>query len=129
MKKFKKIIAICMALTVIFAFSSTAVAAGSFHKVNGMGSPNGNSVQYTSQTTKTCSKITAKGTSDTGWKSVTIMVQSSSGKVVATKAVTLNGKEQTLVNFHTKYLTPDIYTITVSSKDTVPYEVSTYFYE
>lgn len=60
---------------------------------------------------------------------ITVQAGGPGGKLVASGSVTLNGKEQTLVNFHTKELTAGKYYVNVTSSDRVPYEVSTYFYE
>ena len=123
----KSIISMIIVLTMLFSFS--AFAASGFHKVNGWASEKGAGGSYTSTTTITCTKITAQGTSDNNRKVVTIMVQSSSGKVVANKTITLNGTETTLANFYTPFLSPDTYKVTVASSDTVPFEVSTFFYK
>ena len=127
----KSIISMIMVATLLFAFSVTCFAASGFHKVNGIGSETGASGSYYSITTKDCRRITAQGTSDTNWKTVVIVVQAGgpSGVVVASKVVTLNGTEVNMVNFYTPHLDAGTYYITVTSSDTVPYEVSTYFYE
>lgn len=127
----KSIKLIISMIAIVFAFSTTAFAASGFHKVNGTGSETGASDTYYSTTTKSCSKITAQGTSDNNRKQVTITVQAGGprGKVIASGSVTLNGKEKTLINFYTASIDPGTYYISVTSSDKVPYEVSTYFYE
>ena len=128
-KSIKCIISMVMVIAMVMAISVTAFAASGFHKVNGCASETGQSRQYTSTTTAYCSKITAQGTSDNNSKQVIVVIQSSSGKVVYSGTVTLNGIEKPLVSFYTASLSPDTYTITVTSSDTVGYEVSTYFYQ
>lgn len=132
-KRAKSVIFMVTAIMLIFTFSVTAFAAQGFHKVNGFGSEKGFSGTYESTTTKKCTRITAQGTSDNNMKIVTIMVRASKGtykgKVVASANVVLNGKEQPLENFYNIVFSADTYQVTVSSDDTVGYEVSTFFYE
>lgn len=131
MKKIKGLISIILALTLICGVSVTAFAASGFHKVNGTGSETGQSDTYYSTTWKDCRRITAQGTSDNNRKTVYIVVQADDddGKVVASGYIVLNGTEQTLTKFYTTDFDAGTYFITVTSSDTVGYEVSTYFYE
>lgn len=131
MKKIKGLISIILALTLICGVSVTAFAASGFHKVNGTGSETGQSDTYYSTTWKDCRTIKAQGTSDSNGKRVEITVQANGagGKVVASGSVILDGTEQVLDNFYTTKFKAGTYYITVTSSDTVGYEVSTYFYE
>ena len=133
MKKYlKKIVSMIIVATLLCAFSITAFSGapnGNFHKVNGISSEDGRSGSYTSTITKTCTKITAYGTSDNGRKSVTLHIYSSSNKLVASKVLILDGIERECVYYHTTSFSPGTYRIEVSSSDSVPYEVSTSFYQ
>ena len=130
-EKYKKIIKrsvpLFLALIMVFSFSTTVFAASGFHKVNGLGAENGGSDSYTSTTWEKCTRITAQGTSDSGYLVVFITIKAPSGDtIIKNKAITLNGTEQSVYNGN---LPAGTYTIQVTPKYyNVPYEVSTFFY-
>lgn len=128
MKKYiKRIVPVFMVLIMIFSFSTTVFAASGFHKVNGLGAENGGSGSYTSTTWMECTRITAQGTSDSGYLVVFITIKDPDGDtIVKNKEITLNGVEQSV--FYAK-LPAGTYSVQVTPKYyNVPYEVSTYFY-
>lgn len=129
----KALFSLILALAMAMTFSITAFAANpptsGFHKCNGMGNMTGLGGEYYSTITKHCSKITVWGDSDgPNYKSVVVTVYSEN-KLVASKTVTLNDKEYDMVPFYTLDLQPGTYKIVVTTSDTKPYEVGTYFYE
>lgn len=120
-----------MAMTLLFAFSTTAFASDdTLHKVNGIGKASGGSGSYTSTTTTGGYKITVQGTSNNSSLRVTITVRNSDSSIVISKEVILNGKEYTLRTYTSNSGLPaDTYTISVVPKSSsIGYEVSTMFY-
>lgn len=131
-KHITRIVSVVMVLTLVFAMSVTAFAAGDFHKTNGAASVDGGNRSFTTTTTKACSKITAKGTSDSQRLHVYLTIKNlSTGEtIVQNKDIHLIGTEQTVILYSGKYLPAATYQVNIVPQyDNVGYEVSTFFYE
>lgn len=133
-KFFCLFLALAMSLNLsLIVFAADAPSSG-FHKTNGCGSEYGGGKTYSTTITTTCSRITAWGDSDSGNKRVHINVYSgttsSPSNLVFSATITLNRTEQNVSPMYsTRTLYHGTYTIVITTSDSVPYEVATYFYK
>lgn len=134
-KSIKRLASALLVLTMLMALSTTAFAA-TLHKINGIYSDNGGPDSYTTTIRETCNKITVKGaTYDSATpKLVNVHIYKQSGwqelLVASITNVKLDNKEHTMTIYDpfVNNLTAGTYTVRITTSDTKPYDVSTYFY-
>ena len=133
-KSIKKLISITCIIPFIFLFGITTVYAATLHKTNGIYVDSGAGAEYTTTTTKTCSRLTAKGYTHTGTNkevSVHVYYKNLFGieVPVANAYLTLNGSEVTLTKQLSGSYSARTYIVRITTSDNKAYELSTYFYE
>lgn len=134
-KSIKKLASVLLALTMLMALSTTAFAA-TLHKINGTYSDNGGPDSYTTTISQTCNEIRVKGvTYDSATpKLVNVHIYRQSGwnelLVASITNVKLDNREHTMHIYdpYVNNLTAGTYTVRITTSDTKPYDVSTYFY-
>lgn len=136
MKKSIKIFgSVLLALVLVMVMSTTAFAA-TLHKINGIYSGKGAGDSYTTTISRTCNEIRVKGVTydSVTDKLVNVHIYRQSGwqelLVASITNVRLDNKEHTMQIYdpYVNNLTAGTYTVRITTSDTKPYDVSTYFY-